>query len=134
MSDTINREATPDGIKFGPTTSGKMYLCYKEHRGAGDAGDKSVWDIDEVEEYNLFSHSDDQNWVDSNNDYWAVRPNGSPLGKKGEILAKFWDRSPWHGFPIFTNKTQVPKPIVKLWQDSNVITRALAKRIKKMKV
>jgi hypothetical protein len=125
----INGTLSPEGLRFGPTDSGKMYLCYREHRGAGNGRDKSVWIIAEVEEYALFCTADDNNWIDHQDCYWAVK-NGEILGTKEERVAKFWDRSPWHGFPVLTSDTKPPKDVIRRWREQGVIGRRLEKLIK----
>jgi len=110
-----------------------MYLCYREHRGAGSTRDKSVWIIAEVDEYGLFCTADDNDWKDDQDCYWAVK-NGEQLGSKEERVAKFWDRNPWHGFPVLTSETKPPNTLIDLWKETAQISKADARRMKRSKL
>src|SRR5690242_15936835 len=97
--------AQPDGLLFGPTASGKMYLSMYDHRGRNRR--KSWWadDVDPPEEYSIFEDADDGQHADGDGHLWGLRgPDGSVLGSRGERLAKFpfndVSAAPWHGFPV----------------------------------
>lgn len=129
---------TPDGLRFGPTKSGKMYLCAKWHRGVGSLVHKTEWIVPEAEEYDIFCCADDGNWKDSPGNYWSVKDGGDPIGKNDERVAKFPvpqnSHDPWHGYPILTGEDKPPKMLIDLWEKSSRINRMLAKRMKKGKV
>lgn len=79
-----------DGLLFGPTGSGKMYLAMYDHRGRNWR--KSCWAIDvpPPHEYAIFDGADARVQVDIAGPYWGVRDaSGSTLGTRGERLAKF---------------------------------------------
>lgn len=128
--------ATPSGIQFGPTSSGKMYLCARWHRGAGSPAHKTSWIIPEAEEYAVFCCADDQVWRDKPGNYWGIK-NGEALGENDERVAKFPvpqnSHDPWHGYPVSTGKDKPPIKLINLWRDQSRITRALAKRMKQGK-
>lgn len=133
-----NGQLTPDGMIFGPTNSGKMYLCAVWHRGAGHADYKTEWDISEWEEYSLFCCADDSHWKDDPGNYWAVKEGGDAIGKNDERVAKFPvpqnDSDHWHGYPVMTGRDKPPKQLINLWRDFGYISKPLAKRMKEGKV
>lgn len=126
--------ATPGGLQFGPTTSGKMYLCANWHRGAGDPTHKTIWVISEHEEYAVFCCADDGKWKDDPGNYWGIK-NGEILGENDERVAKFPvpqnQHDPWHGYPVKTGEDKPPIPLINLWRENTLITKAMSKRMKK---
>ena len=75
-----------DGILFGPTLSGKLYLSVYYHRQPNRSQDKCIWCIPPTQEYKIFNEIfNDKNWQDSDRHYWGVHNQGnSPLGTLDE--------------------------------------------------
>ena len=105
---------------------------------------KSLWtnNISRVQEYELFSKADDNNWVTSNGptaDYWGILDKGdTELGTEGEWLCKF-ERpingpDPWHGYPVGENTKGITpgKYLVEFWFQSGVIDKSIRNRILKL--
>jgi len=132
---------TPDGMIFGPTKSGKIYLCAKWHRMVGNPH-KSVWTISHYEEYLIFSTSDEKNWRDDKNTYWGIKKEFEVIGKHGidqnieYRIAKFQippnENDVWHGHT--TNADRPPDDIIKIWENEAYISKPRAKSIRKGKI
>lgn len=137
MTTTTTGHLTPNGLEFGPTKSGKIYLCANWHRGAGSAHHKTEWTITHSEEFKIFCCADDDNWKDDPGNYWSIK-DGEVIGKNEERVAKFPvpqnSHDPWHGYPVMTGDDKPPKPLIDLWEEKSYISRSLAKRMKKGKV
>jgi hypothetical protein len=56
----------PDGLLYGPTPSGKMYLSMYDHRGR--TARKSCWasEVPPPDEYGMFECADSDNRIDAN--------------------------------------------------------------------
>lgn len=81
--------AAPDGIHFGPTATGKLYISMYTHRGMKPM--KTCWhpNIPPKEEFELFTHSDVNQWLDARGHYWSHKEGGAAeLGTAGERIAK----------------------------------------------
>jgi hypothetical protein len=131
------------GVEFGPTPSGKTYICLYDHRGANWR--KSQWAsyVAPTDEFQIFSNADGGNWRDNAGHYWGVlTAEAPPLGTRGEGLAKFPANSvasaPWHGFPVSPRlRGEVDAPpyaFVDDWWRQGVVTRTVARRIQRRKV
>lgn len=136
-----NGTMTPDGMQFGPTKSGKRYLCANWHRGRGDGQHKTCWIIEHEAEFLIFCDADENEWKDeAPGNYWGIRRDSEPIGENEERVAKFPvpqnDDDPWHGYPVFTgdNGSKPPKPILDRWKSMEYISRSLQKRILKGQV
>jgi hypothetical protein len=124
-----------DGVLFGPTAEGKSYLSMYAHRGANRR--KSQWDIPPESEYDIFSRSDDDDWLDGDGHLWgAIDATGSPLGTRGERLAKFPHtalRIPWHGYPVSPasgrDSEMPPDELVERLRDDGRLTRTFARKL-----
>lgn len=136
---SLHGRVTSDGIVFGPTASGKTYLSWFAHRGA--IRGKSQWldDLKPPEEFAIFCCSESSNWNDGTGNYWGMRDErGTPLGTRGERLAKFpsnsVDAAPWHGYPVLTsgaNGGAPPDALVARWIDQGSITRTFGLKIQR---
>lgn len=135
--------ATGNGIQFGPTANGTVYICMNYHRG-GRKPDKNYWDpaFAPADEYGLFEGAETEEWSDDDNHLWGVVGGGTvSIGLRGEKIAKFPApqnaHDPWHGYPVSPRDRVVDTPpdgVIDNWLDNNVITRAVARRIKKGKI
>lgn len=138
MSNVI---VEPDGHKFGPNASGKIYISLNYHRSGRT--DKSNWCVSRQKEYEIFCAADTGNWSDFKGNYWGVGdPEGrTELGTKGELICKFPRTSnttdPWHGFPVHRDdhdKHAPPLEFVEQWIALAVVTKTFGRRIQKGKV
>ncbi|MDJ0677775.1 MAG: hypothetical protein QNJ36_20735 [Calothrix sp. MO_167.B42] len=139
-------KATFDGLEYGPTVNGKMYLSVFKHRGNGSPLHKNKWCVPPDTEYDIFCNSDRHSLYDSNQNYWGVLDNGkSQLGEKGERLSKFPCTSnpqdPWHGYPVFSveerKRNALPTDfdsLVNQWIINNIITKEVGRKIQKEKI
>jgi len=110
-----------DGGDGGPiykdlTKSGKRYQFYKSHHGQGTPDD-AQWlkEIGYREEFGIFSESDQKCISDQHGNLFGIKHKHKivlELGTRGERIAKFWcpsEGSPWHGFPLYPLKRNVPE-------------------------
>ncbi len=130
--------AVEGGLRYGPTTSGKMYLSMYKHRATRNPH-KSFWNTDfkPAEEYALFARCDQESWIDCTRNYWGLVNGGKQeLGALGERLGYFPANgvatAPWHGYPVSTADADyvVPESIIDAWIKNGEITGITAKRIR----
>lgn len=134
---------TADGLTYGPTAAGTTYISLYYHRG-GRKPDKNYWEpaFTPGEEYALFDHAETEEWSDTQDHLWGIVDGGKTiLGLRGEKIARFPapqnDSDPWHGYPVSPKDRYddvPPDEVIDRWSDTNVITRAVARRIKKGKI
>jgi len=130
---------TPNGIIFGPTKLGKLYLCSKKHRMEGNPH-KTVWVITHLEEYLIFSDADNGNWKDEKGNYWGIQKGFGIIGKQKIIkfhIAKFIgpqnSHEEWHGYPELNTRNRPSDAIINQWENIGYINKPLADRIKEGK-
>ena len=138
--------ANSDGIVFGPTGAGTMYISLYYHRPtAARRAEKNQWNSDFPPpfEYALYELAEIQVWVDNTGHYWGVHNNGTTvLGSLGQRIAKFPRPSnmgdPRHGYPVSPQQRgdpdTPPEDLVEQWIDANVVTKTLGRRIQKRKI
>lgn len=129
---------TKDGILFNPTQNGKKYISLFYHRGSGNRNVKNFWhnDITPDIEYSIFQFSDTTNSCCSQGHYWGIQNQGNQvLGHDGERICKFPannnPNNPWHGYPVETKDHAIEEKIVSAWLETKVISRSIARRIRK---
>ncbi|MGW1450991.1 hypothetical protein ACWCO3_22280 [Micromonospora sp. NPDC002411] len=137
-------DARSDGILYGPTANGKLYLSMFTHRGARPV--KTAWhrNVSPEDEYDLFCRSDDGDWKDERGHYWSLgKEDGSTeLGMTGERLAKHPSNAnagvPWHGYPVSPRRRgDADSPtdqLISRWVEDGVITRSFARRIRDRRI
>ncbi len=128
-----------DGILFGPTRSGKLYLSVYYHRQPNRSQDKCIWCIPPAQEYEIFSEADGKNWQDSDGHYWGVHNQGnSPLGTQDERFCKFPRTSnsgdAWHGYPVGRSKDTPSDDFINNWIENKVISRKIGRDIQRGKL
>lgn len=137
-------QATPDGLEYGPTVNGKMYLSVFKHRGKSSQH-KNIWSsaITPDMEYEIFFSSDEYDWCDQNQNYWGVLEKGETrLGEKGERICKFPctsnEQDPWHGYPASPKEKgpgdSPPDSLVEQWIKDDVIKKEIGRKIQKLKI
>jgi hypothetical protein len=134
--------STPDGLIFGPTANGRMYLSTYEHRGRNRVKSRWADDLDPPEEYSIFDRADASDHSDSNGHFWGIRdPPGAVLGTRGERLAKFPFNAvpavPWHGFPVSPASGRAseipPDELVDFMIGAGAISRTLGRKLQRRK-
>jgi hypothetical protein len=124
---------TSNGIEFGPTQSGKIYLCAKWHRGRQNTTHKTKWIITYKEEFEVFCCADDADWKDDAGNYWSIK-NGEAIGDNDERVAKFPvtqnSHDPWHGYPVRHDRDKPPLRLIYFWKENSLINRVLARRLR----
>lgn len=108
----VKHKRNPDGT-YGPTSKNHYYISKPDHRRSASAKKgKTRWDIEEGEEYSVFSESNEPYWYcNENGCLFSLIDNCSEvLGENGERIAKFPDdrnaQEPWHGYPVCTEEKQ----------------------------
>jgi hypothetical protein len=130
------------GIAFGPTASGKMYVSLFAHRGANPAKSCSTASTPPHAEYGIFNESDRRAWHDTSGHYWGVQDGGRTIiGTRGERLAKFPRTaipSPWHGFPVSPyargSVDAPPDDFVEAWIESGAVSKTIGGKIERRKI
>jgi hypothetical protein len=141
-SDSQTGTATPAGLQFGPTDSGKIYLSMYAHRQ--ERRRKSTWSdlVPPADEYGIFVAADSGNWKDGGH-YWGIRDaSGSVLGTGGERLSKFPRNqvrtAPWHGYPVSASAARgagLPSDrLVKRWIEDGTVTRTVGRKIQRRRI
>ncbi|PZV26206.1 MAG: hypothetical protein DCF12_11070 [Snowella sp.] len=137
---------TPDGLEYGPTIKGKIYLSLFYHRGDGSRMFKNRWCVLPDIEYDIFSFSDENSLYDAKQNYWGVLEQGQTvIGEKGERLSKFPcttnPQDAWHGYPVFCvderKRNALPSDFDKLverWIIDGIITKEIGRKIQKEKI
>jgi hypothetical protein len=110
--------ARSDGILYGPTGRGKLYLSMFAHRGARPV--KTAWHMDITPdiEFWLFDKGDENDWQDERGHFWSLGDGDGDgatiLGMTGERLCKHprntSTAAPWHGYPVSPRDTATPTP------------------------
>lgn len=132
--------AHPDGLLFGPTVNGKVYLSAYDHRGRDRS--KSTWagDLPPPEEYSIFARADAADHADTNGHYWGVRNVvGQVLGSRGERLAKFPFNAtpavPWHGYPVSPASARAseipPDELIETFIGTGVVSRTFGRKLQR---
>lgn len=136
---TISPKVSADGLEYGPTASGKMYLAMYKHRATKNPH-KSFWNtaFKPLAEYQLFDRCDVYGWADTKNNYWGIVNGGKEeIGALGERVGyfPFTDNpsTPWHGYPVSTSDVDyvVPENLLNQWETAGEITAIMAKRIRR---
>jgi hypothetical protein len=136
--------ATPDGLEYGPTVNGKMYLSVSKHRGKSSPH-KNIWSsaISRDTEYGILCSSDEYDWYDQKKNYWGVLEKGEAiLGERGERICKFPctsnEQDPWHGYPASPREKgqgdAPPDSLVEQWIKDDVIKKEIGRKIQKLKI
>lgn len=130
-----------DGVKFGPTKSGKIYISLNYHRSNTGRKGKSLWnsDIARKLEFEIFREADKENWRDGDGHYWGLRDQGlTELGTEEQRICKFPHTSniqdPWHGYPVGRSKDTPSDDFIEQWIKSGVINKTIGKNIEKGKL
>src|SRR5947209_5127455 len=105
MAGAAQGNVVKAGIQFGPNGSGKLYLSMFAHRGGNPRKSKWLDSVAPPTEYDVFCRADEDDRCDSAGNYWGMLDvEASPLGTRGERLAKFprnkVPAAPWHGYPV----------------------------------
>ena len=98
---------------YGPTSQGDFYISKPDHRRTSKPKKgKTRWEIEEGEEFSVFSESNEPYWYCNENEclFSLIENCYEVLGENGERIAKFPnDRNknePWHGYPVLTEEKQ----------------------------
>ncbi len=131
--------ARQDGVLYGPTKSGKMYVSLYYHRQTNRMQDKCIWGISSAEEYEIFDEADGKNWQDIRGHYWGVRNQGdTPLGTQDERICKFPRTSnshdAWHGYPVGHAKDTPSDDFIEDWIKNGIISRKNGRDIQRGKL
>ena len=143
MTDMLG-VATSSGIRFGPNSSGKFYLCLYYHRG-NNRPEKNKWhpEIKPQLEYQIFCNTDRENWYDRIGHGWGMHNQGDTIiGFQGERLCKFPRTSnesdPRHGFPVSPMENgddDTPSDeFIEHWILMGAISKTFGRRIQRRKV
>lgn len=139
-----SNQTRPDGLEYGPTLNGKMYLSVFKHRGKSSQH-KNIWSsaITHDMEYGIFCSSDESDWCDQKKNYWGVLDKGETrLGDRGERICKFPctsnEQDPWHGYPASPKEKGAgdspPDSLVDQWIKDDVIKKEIGRKIQKLKI
>lgn len=138
---THRRLNSPPGSRF-TTCGGRSYFSHPHHRDATMSGTKSLWVVSDEAECHVFCVVEQQQptTVALSDQVWAVAGDVTrPFGTRGEVLARFFPpqsgSTEWHGHPVGkgspgTVKT-APPAVIAAWESSGLVTRALAKKLRK---
>ena len=131
-----NRQ-TREGVEFGPTGTGKLYLSAFHHRGTRNVN-KTCWrsEFTPEREFGLFAEGDGKDWFCADGHLWCIADGGrTVLGKGGERIgfcphvAEPVRR--WHGYPVrAVVDYDVPEEVVCRWEEGKEISPITARRIR----
>lgn len=124
------------------TCGGRYYFNHPHHRDSARVSTKSLWCISEDEECHLFCQAEatQASLVMTAQEIWICSGDiRARLGSRGEIVARFFPpqtgSTDWHGHPVgkgSPSKTKsAPPNVISDWQAAGIISRALAKKLRK---
>ena len=128
MGYTFPKHTRNSSGLYGPTARQHFYKPLSYHRlTAKKRPNKTRWCIKEGEEYEVFRIADEPRWVcQVNQCLFSIVDGGRVvLGENDERLAKFDfpqnARDPWHGYPIFSDRSKPEPGLLDKWQDEGII-------------
>jgi hypothetical protein len=128
------------GRLYGPTASGREYLCSGRHRNWRHPH-KSTWlqSVTEQQESDFYEEAETQGWQADDEHWWTSRDCSVDLGTAGQRLAFFPKPTnatdPSHGYPVTTYRSRdykVPEDVISRWEEGDrpLVSVRVAKKLR----
>lgn len=123
---------------FGPTNTGNKYYAVDYHnKTAKTKKGKNRFILKKSEQYEVFRVADESDWnCPKNRCLFSILDNGNEvLGFMEERIAYFEPPvnigESWHGYPVFSSEIEISEELLDNWQQNNIISLKIRKKIGK---